>query len=246
MHYNPYSVLPPTPSFDAIIDSGCTGHYFPTINPLINITPTTHGLPVTLPDSTIITSSHTGSLQIPTLPPQAQKAYIFPELTSSALLSVGQLCDSDCTVIFNKNNMLVKNNNGQEILSGNRDLHSGLWKVPLSSTTLSSTSANQANGIIKRDTPISDLCEFLHAALFSPAQSTFEKAFTNGFLDSFPGLTLKTIRKYLPLSESTTKGHLDQEKWGIMPSNKDEPRTMNFMVNAFKLPTGKSFSDQTG
>ena len=192
-----HSLLPPSSQYEAIIDSGCTGHYFPSNNPLIDIIQTPTGLPVTLPDSTVIKSSHTGTLPLPSLPLAAQKSFIFPQLTTGALLSVGQLCDSDCTVTFNKHNMTVENNNGEQVLHGHRDTRTGLWKIPLPAPTSPPNNLtpqfNQANGIIKRDTPISDLCEFLHAALFSPTQSTLEKAFSNGFLDSFPGLTLKTI-----------------------------------------------------
>lgn len=64
--------------------------------------------------------------------------------------------------------------------------------------------------------PIQHLCQFLHAALFSPTVSTLAYAIKNGFIDSFPGLTLETIRKYFPKSHATSKGHLSQERRGVM------------------------------
>ena len=77
-----------------------------------------------------------------------------------------------------------------------------------------------------------------------------------GFLDSFPGFTLKAIRKYLPPSIATAKGHMTQEKEGIMstkPSNtkmkqnpsldQDEIKTGNFMCNVINIQSGKSYSD---
>ena len=138
------------------------------------------------------------------------KTCIFPNL-HSALLSVGQLCDSDCTVTFDKNKVLVYNKDKALIATGFRDSKTRLWKIPLPishHTNNNSPSLALANGIIKRDTPISDLCEFLHASLFSPTQSTLENAIKNGFLNSFPGLTLKTVRKYLQLEIDLFKSDL--------------------------------------
>ena len=144
------------------------------------------------------------------------------------------------------------------ITEGTRDLTTGLWKInlPIQSHIPSTPipSSLQANGIIKRDTPISDLCQFLHSSLFSPTISTLESAIKNGFLDSFPGLTLKTIRKYLPPCQATAKGHMAQEKKGVMSTKPNETkpldpigeRTGNFMCNLISVPQGKTYSDQTG
>ena len=254
------------PSPSAILDSGCTGHYFPPGFPLSNVQPNHHSLQVKLPDSSYIQSTHTANVPIPTLPPSATQAHVFPHL-HSALMSVGKICDADCSVTFTSRQVTIVNSQDDTIATGSRDLSTGLWNLPLPLPSL--PSQPMINGIIKRDTPISDLCEFLHSALFSPTLSTLEQALKNGFLNSFPGLTLKTIRKYLPLSEATCKGHLNQEKMGTMSSKaspsgpfKFKPpsvnphidvktdntfeRTMNFMVDIFEPPTGKTYSDQTG
>ena len=213
---NTCPLIPPT-SQSAILDSGCTGHYFPPHYPLNNPTPNTNedALHVTLPDSSKIQSTHVAHLPIPTLDENATKTYIFPNL-HSALISIGQLCDAECTVIFSKHCAKIMNQHNVLITEGTRDLTTGLWKInlPIQSHIPSTPipSSLQANGIIKRDTPISDLCQFLHSSLFSPTISTLESAIKNGFLDSFPGLTLKTIRKYLPPCQATAKGHMAQEK----------------------------------
>ena len=102
-----------------------------------------------------------------------------------------------------------------------RDPQSKLWCIPLPIehyNEAATPSLALANGIIKRDTPISDLCAFLHASLFSPTTSTLESAIKKGFFHSFPGLNLKTTRKYLPRSVATAKGHTTQEKTNIMSS----------------------------
>ena len=251
-------LIPPSSSHSAILDSGCTNHYFPPNFPVKNIKPTSTGINVTLPDSSTIKSTHTASLPIPSLNDNATKVHIFPNL-HSALLSVGQLCDSDCSVTFKQKNVCIYNSKNELITTGWRDPSSGMYKIPLPIHNPQTSNISFANGIIKRDTPISDLCQFIHASLFSPTISTLESAIKNGFLDSFPGITLKNIRKYLPPSIATSKGHMTQDKQGIMSTKKfahpaEEPldpkgeRTHNFMTNILELPTGKghTFSDQTG
>ena len=250
--------LPPAPQYSAIIDSGCTGHYFPPEYPVENVTETQNGLQVTMPDSNKIRSTHTANIPIPTLPLAATKAFIFPHL-HSALLSVGQLCDSECHVTFSKENVKIYNEDNELVTVGQRDNNTGLWKIQLPIPTQPSSHhlfQHQANGIIKRDTPISDLCKFLHASLFSPTLSTLESAIKNGFLDSFPAFTLKAVRKYLPPSIATTKGHMTQEKQGIMSTKKEKTptsipeqeglKTGTFMCHVIDEQTGKTFSDQTG
>ena len=69
-----------------------------------------------LPDGSTITSSHTASLHIPFLPEEACTAHIFPTLTSGSLISIGQLCDSDCTAIFDATTVTIKRH-GQTVLT---------------------------------------------------------------------------------------------------------------------------------
>jgi hypothetical protein len=44
----------------------------------------------------------------------------------------------------------------------------------------------------------SELVEYAHAALFSPALSTLEKALQKGYARNLPGLTAKTLRPQPP------------------------------------------------
>jgi hypothetical protein len=82
---------------------------------------------------------------------------------------------------------------------------------------------------------------FLHAALFSPAISTFCAALDAGHLQSFPGkVTAKQVQRHLLFSEAMHKGHLDHERQGLRstkiqavraaippPSNASEFVTLN-------------------
>lgn len=65
-----------------------------------------------------------------------------------------------------------------------------------------------------------DLITFFHTACCSPVPTTWIKAIENGQFATWPGLTPKLIRKYLPSSEYTAKGHLKQERHGLQSTKK--------------------------
>jgi len=70
---------------------------------LHKLLPTNKGPAVRLPNNEIMQATLEGHLPLPTLlPPTSTKAHVFKELQSASLLSVGQLCDSDCVAIFTK------------------------------------------------------------------------------------------------------------------------------------------------
>ena len=119
-------VIPPLPHTSAILDSGCSNHYFPPDCPVTNLNNTNNGLIVTLPDSSTIQATHTATLPIPTLTNKATKVHVFPHL-HSALISIGQLCDSECTVTFKKKLAYIHNATNELIAVGTRDPTSGMW-----------------------------------------------------------------------------------------------------------------------
>ena len=132
----------------AILDSGATNHYLQSSAPVKITKPSTH-IHVNLPDGNIIQSSHECSLDHPVLSQQANKAFIFPKLQLSNLISVDQLCDDNCTVTFSKTNAIVSKNN-ETILTGQRNPTNGMWTLPLSSFKQPPiTKTPQANAIIK-------------------------------------------------------------------------------------------------
>jgi hypothetical protein len=167
---------------------------------------------------------------------------------------------------FPSSKLKLPQNHSTEFIPNHHPQHT--W---VENTKTTEPTVKLMNGIIKQDTPTSDLCAFHHAALFSPAPSTLQFAIKQGFLDSFPGLTQRAVKKYLPPSEATTKGHLDQEQQNIHPSkpkqnpqppvvndittedpvilrdtdNPNNLRTNNVMCTMFEL-TKKSYFDLTG
>ena len=58
----------------------------------------------------------------------------------------------------------------------------------------------------------SQLVQFYHATLGSPAISTFIEAASRGYLNCFPQLTVQKIRRNKPHTIATSFGHLDQTR----------------------------------
>jgi hypothetical protein len=104
-HYNhclPCTGYTPNHKHIYIVESGCTGHYIKVTTPVPNKKIAKTPIQVTLPDGASIESSHTCDLLLPQLPDMAKKARIIPGLSTSSLLSLGQLVDADCSVTFDR------------------------------------------------------------------------------------------------------------------------------------------------
>jgi hypothetical protein len=71
-------------------------------------------------------SSHTAELNIPELNAAASIAHVFPGMANHSLLSVGQLCNEGYKVTFKNALVTVCNSQEFQILSGPRDLDTGL------------------------------------------------------------------------------------------------------------------------
>jgi len=94
------------------------------------------------------------------------------------------------------------------VLTGKHTTTTRLWQFDLPST---STQIGHAMAAIGSTTP-AQLVAFAHAALFSPALSTLEKALKCSFLTNFPGLTSKLLQKHPPQLYAMAKDHLDQTR----------------------------------
>jgi hypothetical protein len=81
---------------------------------------------VRLPNRATMESSHTAELDIPESSANASKAHLFPGMANHSLLSVGQLCDEGYIVTFKNASVTVCNSQKSQILSGPRDLDTGL------------------------------------------------------------------------------------------------------------------------
>ena len=236
-----------TDSNIAFVDSGATSHYLKSSNILENTIKNTN-IFVNIPDGNTLQSSHECSLQNTHLSPNGNRAYILPDLKSSNLLSVGQLCDDGCDVIFSKTTAKAIKND-KIVFEATRDFSNGMWTVPLTCLK-NSTPPQESNAIIQYNTAKHDVISYLHAACMSPTPSTWMQAIDKGFFSTWPGVTSKAVKKYLIPSQATTKGHLDQESKNQLSSQPlqtpNNLKTHEIMCNVVELPKGKIFTDQTG
>ena len=140
----------------AKLDSGATNHYFKTIHLsfLKEVTIVQQCLEIHLPNSTILRTSHKEHVQLhSSLPSDATKTYILPKLNYESLLSVGQFCDQDCTVIFHTQNWQFVHGN-QTIITGLRNKHDGLWDIDQNRNMIDKKfEGHSLNYIIKNDKP---------------------------------------------------------------------------------------------
>ena len=225
-----------------------------------------------MPDGKHVTSTHTCELLLPTLPPAARKAHVFPDFPTGALLSIGLLCDHGCTAHLDKNSMVIIRNN-TIVLKGTRSPSSPVWTVDPPTTVPTSHQTPQLHANIATHSPplatLQQRIAFLHAALCNPALSTLCDALDAGYLTSWPELTSKLVRNYPPPSRAMMQGHLDQRRRNAAstqpqpqpppiipatatptvqtPTTEPRPIARTHALYAFCIPsTGKIFTDQTG
>ena len=101
LNNNLFQVSHHTWSIDTIPESGCTAHYIQP-NKDLHSQESVEPIFIELPDGGVLSSNKVTSLPIPEFSKKYQQAHIFPDITTGNLLSIAQLCDDDCDVLFNK------------------------------------------------------------------------------------------------------------------------------------------------
>ena len=101
---------------------------------------------------------------------------------------------------------------------------------------------------------------FYHAACFSPTKHTFVEAIKRNEFASWPGLTADLVNKYLPKTEATVKGNIQQhykgkqstkKKQEVFKATQQEPpdvltkRTNKIFLKVTEC-SNKIYTDQTG
>jgi hypothetical protein len=119
------------PHETAIVDSGCTGHFMLVNAPCLDKVTSQNPLTVRLPNGATVESSHTAALYIPELNKAASIVHVSPGMANHYLPSVGQLCNEGYTVTFRNASVTICNSQELQILSGARNLDTGLWRINL-------------------------------------------------------------------------------------------------------------------
>jgi hypothetical protein len=195
------------------VESGCTGHFLLVNAPCLNKVKSRNPLTVRLPNGATMESSHNSDLDIPELSAAASKANVFPGMEHHSLLSVGQLCDESYIVTFKQDTVTICNSESSKLLSGPRNVNTGLWQINLKQTNrhIPGPISNKVYELCNTGA----LVHYLHKALFSPTKSAMLQAVKDGHLISWPGLTEDAINKHLKLTPATVMGHMIQWRQNI-------------------------------
>ena len=106
----------------AIADTGAMDHYFTATAPLTDINPAAPHTTIRTATGEQHTSIAMAQLAIPAIPTKsARTSHIIPGLTNN-LLSLGKLCDANCTAQLDKHTLRVHNKQGKLILMGHCEL----------------------------------------------------------------------------------------------------------------------------
>jgi hypothetical protein len=154
-----------------LLDSGCTSNFISAAAPCSAKQAAHVPLNVNMLNGTTIQSSHTCSILLTDLTPQARQAHILPGLVHNSLISVGQLC-----ITFTQDQVTVSKNK-KCVMYGSRDPKSHLWRVDLKQKFEKyEVQCNHAHDKNNQK----DLINYLHAACFSPVKSTWITAIKMG------------------------------------------------------------------
>jgi hypothetical protein len=200
------------------VNSGCTGHFLLVNAQCLNKVKSRTPLTVRLPNGATMESSHTAELDIPELNAAAYKAHVFPDMANHSLLSVGQFCNEGYIVTFKHASVTICNSEKSLILSGPRDLDTGLWRINLKQRN-NHIPEPIANNVYELRNTVS-LVHYLHKALFSPMKSALLQAVKDGHIITWPSLSEDTMNKHLKLTPATAMGHMNQRRQNIRSTSK--------------------------
>jgi hypothetical protein len=241
-----------------IVDSGCTGHFMLVNAPCLNKVKSQNPFTVRLPNGATMESSHTAELNIPELNAAASISHVFPGMANHSLISVGQLCNEGYIVTFKNALVTICDPQEFQILSGARDLDTGLWRINLRKDN-QRLQQSVANNVYELRNTVA-LFHYFHKALFSPTKSALLQAVKNVHLVTWPGLTEEAINKHLKLTPATAMGHMNQRRHNIRSTSKtpitaaieDVPETntnlgaKTHLVYAVLVDQGQLYTDLTG
>jgi hypothetical protein len=143
-------------------------------------------------------------------------------MKNHSLMSLTQLCNAGCKIVMNANELIVIHN-GVEAMRGVKNEKNGLWYLPIRQQSKNVDDSQQvkltANSVYHTST-LAETIKFIHQCIFSPTLETFCKAIDNDQLIGFPPITSNQVRKFLPESTATAKGHMNRTRKGVRSTTK--------------------------
>jgi hypothetical protein len=175
-------------------------------------------------------------------------------MANHSLLSVGKLCDEGYIVTFKQDTVTICNSGSSHLLSGSRDVNTGLWHINLKQTNHHITDPIANNVYELRNTGA--FVYYLHKALFSPTKSALLQAVKDGHLITWPGLTEEAINKHLKLTPATAMGHMNHRRQNLRSTSKVPVKTQQTpdtdlgtntpLVYAVAVDQGQIYTNLTG
>ena len=256
------SCSPPTnqSTNTAIADTGASDHYFMASAPLIQLNTDAPITKIRTATGELKASSASALLAINNIPTQhARTVHVIPGFTNN-LLSLGKLCDADCTAYIDKNKLEVHNSQGQKILHGNwEQTGARLWRVNIAPNPSNEpaiiepdgdypmsvdiprtegpqpTPVTRPNHVRTHDLPSTPaLIAYLHAIAGFPPKATWLAAIKRGAYSTWPGLTYTQAARYCPDADETTMGHMAQPRQHIRST---QPRALSAPTQETKPTT---------
>ena len=159
------------------------------------------------------------------------------------------LCDHGCTASFDSSKVTISYNN-VTILEGFRDPITRLWRLPLLPPASTHPPTIHSVTNTTQTSCMANVIRFYHATLFSPSISTFIHAVKNGYFRSWPGLSVRAIKRHLRPSPAMVKGHMDQTRCNqsspVDPTPQEPNNAITNLICATVEPFGRIYTDQTG
>ena len=224
----------PTPTncnrTSAVADSGATSIYFAKDAPVTDIDPSSPTIVVGTATGQQQTSSATAKHRIPHLPEEFPRTgHIMPSF-SQTLVGIGPICDAGFAVTFSKEDVVVHDKTGRDILTGwRKPTGARLWRfslLPKHAPTRSPSAPHQRASLTAfsaYDLPsVEALVRWYHAAAGFPVRDTWLRAIKAGNFDSWPGLTYNNAARYCPSADETIKGHMTQTCQGVRSTKTKE------------------------
>ena len=264
----------PPPIFTRIIDTGTSHHNLALGDgdPQNYIPYASNAAQVMISNGDNITAHARYNLQLPNVSKQASEADILPSLKHS-LISVGQLCNDDCSATFSKHRCTIYNKHKKPVITGIRNPQTGLYEQQIAAQhqrqcndqhiLVHNKQTNQQSNATLPTTTLQEHIKYLHQCAFPPTTRTWIQAVKKGHFKTRPGVTVDAIQRYFPKSETTTLGQLDQQRKNIQSRKLHEdnqytihtPSPLEKGLHTHALyaaticyapPTGKLYTDLTG
>jgi hypothetical protein len=135
------------------------------------------------------------------------------------LLGIAPFADCGCKAVLTATDFNLYH--GKNLLLRGKRHSANLWHIVLpvpnghETTTIPTLGTKTEHVLLLNEDTRTDrkYVQFIHACLGSPPPSTFLRAVERGYLShptQFPRLTAKMMRKHMPESEATARGHLNK------------------------------------